>query len=103
MIKKWKSQGKKFQEKHGNPVSSWAMSLPPYYLEVVLAGGMTCVNAMMIYGGRILQVLFESFLKGTGGFSYVIVITGEVTTLEPVYAQLLLFVDHGVFVFRGDH
>ena len=44
------------------------MPLPPHYLEVMLDGGMTCVMVMMMYGGGILQVLFESFSKGTRGF-----------------------------------
>ena len=51
---------------------------------------MTCVTVMMMYGGRILQVLFESISEGPGGFPYVFIITGEVTTLEPVYSPLLL-------------
>ena len=76
------------------------MSLPPYYLEVLLGGGMTCVTAMMMYGGSILQVLFEFFTNGPGGFPYVFIITGKVTTLEPVYGPT--FVDHEVFVLGGD-
>ena len=76
------------------------MTLPPYYLEVLMGGGMTCITAMMMYGGRLLQVLSESFTKGSGGFSYVFIITGEVTTLEPVYGPT--FVVHGVFVLGGD-
>ena len=66
-------------------------SLPPHCLEVLLGGGMTCIAAMVVYGGRILQVLFESFSKGPEGFPYVFIITGEVTTLEPVYGPT--FVD----------
>ena len=27
------------------------MSLPPNYLELLLGGGVTCVTAMMMYGG----------------------------------------------------
>ena len=76
------------------------MPLPPYYLEVLLGGAMTCVAAMMIYGGGILQVLFESFSKGPRGFPYVLINTGKVTTPEPVYGST--FVDHGVFVLGGD-
>ena len=76
------------------------MPLPPYYLEVLLGGGMTCIAAMMMCGGRILQVLFESFSKGPRGFPYVFIITGKVTTLEPVYGPTL--VGHGVFVLGGD-
>ena len=53
---------------------------PPYYLEVMLGGGMTCVIAMKIWGG-FLQVLFESFSKGPRGFPYVFIITGKVTVL----------------------
>ena len=71
------------------------MPLPPYYLEVLLGGGMICVTAMMMYGRGLLQVLFESFTKGPGGFPYVFIITAEVTTLEPVYGPT--FVDHGIF------
>ena len=44
------------------------MPLSPYYLEVLLGGGMTCVAAMMMLGGKILQALFEFFSKGSGGF-----------------------------------
>ena len=60
------------------------MPLPPYYLEVLLGGGVTCVTTMMMYMGRIFQVFFESFTKGPRGFPYVFIITSEVTTLEPV-------------------
>ena len=66
------------------------MSLPPYYLEILLGGGMTCVAAMIMYGGWILWVLSESFSKGPRGFPYVFTITGKVTTLEPVMIPLLL-------------
>ena len=76
------------------------MPLPPYYLEVLSGGGMTCVTAMMMYGGMIFQVLFESLTKGPGGFPYVFIITGKVTTMEPVYGPT--FVDHEVFVLGGD-
>ena len=76
------------------------MPLPSYYLEVVLGGGMTCVAAIMMYMGRILQVLIESFSKAPGGLHYVFIITGKVTTLEPVYGPT--FVGHGVFSLGGD-
>ena len=75
------------------------MPLPPYHLEVLLGGGMACVTAMMMYGGRILQVFFESFTKGPGGFPYVFIIALKVTTLEPIYGPT--FVDHGFFVLGG--
>ena len=55
---------------------------------------------MMMYRGGILQVLLESFSKGPGSFPYVSIITGKVTTLEPVYGPT--FVDHGIFVPGGD-
>ena len=74
--------------------------LPPYYLEVILSGGMACVISVMMYRGGLLKVFFESFSKGPGGFSYVFIIEGKVTTLEPVYGPT--FVDHGVFVLGGD-
>ena len=51
-------------------------------------------------GWEILQVLFVSFTKGPGGFPYVFIITGEITTLELIYGST--FVDHRVFVLRGD-
>ena len=76
------------------------MPLPPYYLEVLLNGRMTCVAAMQMYGVRILQVLIESFIQGPRGFPYVFIIAGKVTTLEPVNG--LTYVDHGVFVLGGD-
>ena len=44
----------------------------------MLAGRMACVIAMMMYRGKFLNVLFDSFSKGPSGFPYV-------TTLEPVY------------------
>ena len=46
------------------------------------------------------EVLFESFSRGPGGFPYIFIITGEVTTLEPIYGPT--FADHGVFVLGGD-
>ena len=75
------------------------LSLPSYYWEDLLGGGMTFVIAMMMYGRRILQVFFESFFKGPGDFPYVFIFTGEVTTLVPVYGPT--FVDHGVLVLGG--
>ena len=75
------------------------MPLPPYYLKVLLHGGMTCVAAMVMYVGWILQVLFESFSKGPRGFPYVFIIAGKVTTMEPLYGPT--FVGHGVFVLWG--
>ena len=53
-----------------------------------------------IYRGEILQVLLESFTKGPGGFPYVFIITGKVTTLKPIYGPT--FVGHGIFVLGGD-
>ena len=76
------------------------MPLPPYYLKVILTSRIGCVVAMMMYRGRILQVLFESFSKGPGGFLYVFIITSKVTTLEPIYGPT--FADHLVFVLWGD-
>ena len=76
------------------------MPLPPYYLEVILTGRMACVMAMMMYRGGIPQMLFESFTKGPGGFPYVFIITGKVTTLEPIFGPT--FADHGVFVLGGN-
>ena len=76
------------------------MPLPPYYLKFILTSRMACIVAMMMYRGGILQMLFESFSKGPGGFPYVFIITGKVTTLEPIYGPT--FADHGVFVLGGD-
>ena len=76
------------------------MALPSYYLEVMLSGRMACVIAVIMYRGGFLQVLFESFSKSPRGFPYVFIITGKVTTQEPVYGPI--FVDHGVFVLGGD-
>ena len=76
------------------------MPLPLYYLKVVLTSRMVCIVAMMMYRGGILQVLFESFSKGPGGFSYVFIIIGKVTTLEPIYGPTIA--DQGVFVLGGD-
>ena len=75
------------------------MPILPYYLKVILISRMACIVAMMMYRGGILQVLFESFSKGPGSFPYVIIITGKVTTLEPIYGPT--FADHGLFVTGG--
>ena len=76
------------------------MPLPPYYLEFMLTGRMTCVIAMMVYRGVFLKVLFELFSKGPRGFFYVFIIAGKVNVLEPICVPT--FVDHGVFVLEGD-
>ena len=76
------------------------MCLPPYYLEFMLSGMIACVIAMMMYKGRFLKVLFESFYKGPTGFPYVFIIAGKVNGLEPVYGPT--FVDHGVLLLGGD-
>ena len=76
------------------------MNLPTYYLKVILTSGVTCMVAMMMNGGGVLQVLFEPFFKTPGGFPYVFIITHNVTTLEPVYGPT--FADHGFFVLGGD-
>ena len=51
------------------------MALPPYYLEVILVSGMAYLDAMVMNGQGGLQVLFVSFIKGPGGFPYVLIIT----------------------------
>ena len=76
------------------------MPLPPYYLEVILVGGMACLAAMVMNGREGLQVLFVSFTKGPGGFPYIFVITTQVPTLVPIDGTTL--VDHRVFVLGGD-
>ena len=75
-------------------------SLPPYYLEVILVRGMACLVTMVMNGRGGLQVLFVSFTKGPGGFPYVLIITAQVPTLEPIDGPTL--VDHRVFVLGGD-
>ena len=72
------------------------MPLPAYYLKVILTSGLPCMAAMMMNGGRLLQMLFEPFSKSPGGSPYVSIITGKVTTLVPAYG--LTFADHVVFV-----
>ena len=74
-----------------------AMVLPPYYLEVILSGGMACIVSMVVYRGRFLQVFFESFSKGPRGLPYVFLITCKVPTLELVDGPTFVF--HGVLVF----
>ena len=64
-------------------------ALPSLLFESFLPSGVVCIVTMMMYRGRILQVLFESFSKGPGSFPYVF-ITGEVTTLKSIYGPLLL-------------
>ena len=76
------------------------MPLLPYYLEVILTSRVACMIAVMVNGWGVLQVLFESVSKGPGGFPYVFIITGKVTTLELVYGST--FADHRVFVLGGD-
>ena len=76
------------------------MALPPYYLKVMLGRGVTCVDALIVYRGRFLQVLLESFSKGPRGFPYVLIIACEAPTLEPVDGPT--FVDHGISVLVGD-
>ena len=39
------------------------MVLSPYYLEVLLSGGVACVDAMVMYWGGFLKVFFEYFSK----------------------------------------
>ena len=68
------------------------MPLPPHYLEVILTSGVTSMVAVMMNGFGVLQMLFESFIKNPGGFPYIFIITGEVTTLEPIYGPT--FADH---------
>ena len=43
------------------------MVLPPYYLEIMLDGGVVFVDAMMMHRGGFLKVLFESFSKSPRG------------------------------------
>ena len=76
------------------------MPLPSYCVKVILTSGVVCMVAMMMNGGGILLVLFEPFSKCPGGFPYEFIITGKVTTLEPVYGPT--FADHGVFVLGRD-
>ena len=42
------------------------MTLPPYYLKVILTSRMACIIAMMMYGRGVFQVFFESFSKSPG-------------------------------------
>ena len=51
------------------------MRPPPYYLEVIMVGGVACLAAMMMNSWGGLQVLFASSTKGPGGFPYVFLIT----------------------------
>ena len=76
------------------------MPLPPYYLEVIMVGGMACYGTVLIDSRGGLQVLFVSFTKGPGGFPYVFIITAKVVALVPVYGTTL--VEHRVLVLRGD-
>ena len=76
------------------------MPLPPYYLEVIMVGGMACYGTVLMDSRGGLQVLFVSFTKGPGGFPYVFIITAKVVALVPVYGTTL--VEHRVLVLRGD-
>ena len=50
-----------------------------------MSGIMACVIAVMMYRGRFLKVIFETFYKDPRGFPYVVIITGKETALEQVY------------------
>ena len=76
------------------------MVLPPYYLEVFLCGNVTSGATVMVYRGWFLQVLLESFSKGPGGLSYILLITSKFSTLEPVDGPIFLL--HWFFVL-GRH
>ena len=76
------------------------MPLPSYYLKVILTSRMACNIAMIMHGREALQVLFESFSNSPEDFPYVFIITGKVTTLEPIYVPT--FADHRVLVLGGD-
>ena len=80
--------------------SDYAMVLPPYYLEIILSGSVTCIVTMVVYRGGFLQVIFESFSKGPRSLSYIFLITCKVPTLEPVDGSTFVF--HGVFVLGGN-
>ena len=51
------------------------MPLPPYYLEVVMVGGVACYSTVVMDSRGGLQVLFVSFTKGPGGFPYVLLVS----------------------------
>ena len=53
---------------------------------------------MVLYNGWFLEVLLESFSKGTGGLSYVFLITHKFSTLELVDG--LTFVLHWILIHR---
>ena len=76
------------------------MPLPPYYLEVIMVGGVASLDTMLMNGRGGLQVFFVSFTKGPGGFPYVFIITALLPTVIPVYGTTL--VDHRVFVLGGN-
>ena len=76
------------------------MTLPPYYLEVVLYNGMTSIMTMAMYRGCFLEVFFESFSKGPRGLPYVFLITSKVPTLQPVDGPIFIF--HGFLVLGGN-
>ena len=76
------------------------MPLPPYYLEVIMTGGVACMATVLMNVWGVLQVLFVSFTKGPGGFPYVFIIKWEVTILEPINSSTL--VDHRVFDLGED-
>ena len=76
------------------------MVLPPYYLEVILCGGVASDATVVVYRGGFLQVYFESFSKDPGGLSYIFLTTCKFSTLEPVDGSTFVF--HGVLILRGD-
>ena len=70
------------------------MLLPPYYLKVVMTSRMACTVASDDVQGKDPSGALWIFSKGPGAFPYVFIITGKVTTLEPVYGPI--FADYSV-------
>ena len=65
-----------------------------------IIGSVASDATVVVYRGEFLQVLFESFSKGPGGLSYIILITHKFSTLEPVDGPTFVF--HGILILRGD-
>ena len=60
------------------------MLLSPHYSEIIKGSIMTCDGIVVMYGGGVFQMLFKPFTKGSGWFSYVLILTLQPITLVSV-------------------
>ena len=58
--------------------------LSPHYGEIINSGVMTCDGSVVMYGGGVFQMLFKPFTKGSGWFSYILILTLHPITLVSI-------------------